>query len=136
MRNQDEVLLEKAYLSISKPVPGPSSEEMDHFDHTEELLGDIDDGSEIADEPPMKPVSVVGSMGGCNSCGEEESENMWGGEEDEEDEMTITNLDSIRDSVTKVASFCAGGGHLETWQQQKLAIAMDNLAEVARRIRR
>ena len=49
--------------------------------------------------------------------------------------MTISSLHSLRESVMKIASFVISGGHLEPWQQQKLAIAMDGLAEVARRLK-
>jgi hypothetical protein len=55
-------------------------------------------------------------------------------DESEEDQMVIENLHSIRESIMKIAASVVAGGHLEPWQQQKLAIAMDNLAEVARRI--
>lgn len=133
MRQKDELLLEKAYLSISKPVPGvPSEEDVPQLDDvSSEVESHIDDGSEVmADLPPEiagEAEPMLGAPGALDSLSNEESE---------EDEMVISNLDSIRESITKIASFCSGGGHLESWQQQKLAVAMDNLAEVARRIRR
>lgn len=133
MRQKDELLLEKAYLSISKPVPGVSSDEeapvlddvgVDVESHIDDGSEDMLDGvSDVVSEDPSPALAAPGAMDSLSS------------EESEEDEMVITNLDSIRESIMKIASFCSGGGHLESWQQQKLAIAMDNLAEVARRIR-
>jgi hypothetical protein len=146
MRNKDEILLEKAYLSISNPVPDvPSEEEVPQLDDVGgEVFDEIEDGNELTSMEPTTPMQSGScgcefgargcKCGNCPDCGQGSSD-AWSSEESEEDEMTITNLDSIRDSITKVASFCSGGGHLESWQQQKLAIAMDNLAEVARRIR-
>ena len=122
MTNKDQFLLEKAYLAISQPVPSvPSDEDTVKLDTpSSDAMDDnfIDDGAEHSAHTDLSS-----------------EEDCWGDEESEEDGMTISNLHSIRDSVMKVSSFCAGGGHLETWQQQKLAIAMDNLAEVARRVR-
>jgi len=69
---------------------------------------------------------MEGDMGGDPRLSEED--------ENEEDEITISNLSSIKESLMKIAMHCGHGYHLEPWQQQKLAIAMDNLAEVARRI--
>lgn len=131
MKTKDELLLEKAYLSVSKAVPGVPSDEEDVMD-SEDIAGDIDDGSEdhmgdMAGMPSKESPLLDPFSSSSSDCCDEESE---------EDEMVITNLDSIRESITKIASFCSCGGHLESWQQQKLAVAMDNLAEVARRIRR
>jgi hypothetical protein len=130
MRQKDELLLEKAYLSISKPVPGvPSEEEIPELnDVGADVESHIDDGS----EDMLDGVSDVVS----GDTMAPDTIDSLSSEESEEDEMVISNLDSIRESITKIASFCSGGGHLESWQQQKLAVAMDNLAEVARRIRR
>ena len=49
--------------------------------------------------------------------------------------MAIDNLSSIRESIIKIACHCGSGGQLESWAQQKLAIAMDNLAGIARSLR-
>ena len=106
---------------MKEPAPGT---DMDMID------------SEVRDvEPEDKdttgiPVSL-GAMGP-----ESEDPRLSVPDEQEEDDMTIDNLHSIKESIMKVAGYVAGGGHLEPWQQQKLAIAMDNLAEVARRLRK
>jgi hypothetical protein len=147
MKNNQFKLLEEAYLSITKKRPDDSTP--------------MSQESEISDDVSTDPNSIVsvGAMEepapGINmnlsDSGSEDNDtsgipvsmspdgqcdgdyNME--QEDEEDQMTLDNLNSIRESVMKVASFCATGGHLEIWAQQKLAIAMDNLAEVARRLR-
>lgn len=146
MLNTDSRLLEEAYLSISKKTPSvPSDKERVTTDPNKVTSAGPMDGpapgvgmdmidSEVSDvEPEDKdttgmPVSL-GTMGG-----EQEDPRLSVQDEDEEDGMSIDNLNSIRESIMKIAVHCASGMHLEPWQQQKLAIAMDNLADVARRI--
>ncbi len=138
-------MLQEAYISISKktatvptdkePVSTEPNEIVSTGPITEPAPGtDMDMiDSEVHDvEPEDKdttgiPVNldIEESPGDSRLSSEDESE---------EDEMTIDNLNSIRESIMKIAAYCASGDHLETWQQQKLAIAMDNLAEVARRL--
>lgn len=140
MVNKDSQLLEEAYLSISKKTASVPSDNETVTTEPNEMVSagpmrepapgvDMDMiNSEVQDvEPEDKdttgmPVSI-GSM---------EDEH---GEECELDSMAIDNLNSIRESIMKVASFCGSGNSLEVWQHQKLAIAMDNLAEIARRLR-
>ena len=57
-------------------------------------------------------------------------------DEDEEDDMTVDNLHSIKESLMKISLAVASGVHLEPWQQFKVAIVMDNLASVARSLSR
>jgi hypothetical protein len=121
MKNNDVELLEKAYLSIKQPVVSvPSDDEAVTVDMQEPA--DMSLGSEEGELHQD-----------VESCGGDQD--FIGQEESEEEDMAIGNLDSIRDSIMKISRFCGSGGHLVVWQQQKLAIAMDNLAEVARRIR-
>lgn len=145
MSHNDSVLLEKAYLSISQKMPSvPSDEEsvstepndvvssspMDEPAPGTDTLMTGPEASDMGDEmgldAGMPSDDLTTSMG---------DERLDAEDENEEDSMAIDNLNSIRESIMKVAKFCAGGGHLEPWQQQKLAIAMDNLAGVARSLR-
>jgi hypothetical protein len=57
-------------------------------------------------------------------------------DEDEEDDMTVDNIHSIKESLMKISLAVAAGVHLEPWQQFKVAIVMDNLASVARSLPR
>ena len=142
MRKNDNELLMEAYLSVGKKTPSASSEDLPSVEPNDVV------SSGPLDEPaPGVDIDMVGASS-ASMGGEGESDttgipvSMSVGEDDrlsvedetEEDNMTISNLHSIKDSIMKVAQACAGGTHLEPWQQQKLAIAMDNLAEVARRI--
>jgi hypothetical protein len=141
MLRNDSKLLQEAYLSITKrKVEVPSDQETVTTDPNEVVsAGPMDEpapGVEMDMVDPEdndttgEPVDLMmgdeeGMMGDPRMSGEDENE---------EDEMSIDNLNSIRESIMKIAACVAGGGHLEPWQQQKLAIAMDNLAEVARRL--
>lgn len=133
MIDKDKFLLEKAYLSISKPVPSVST------DKEEVVLNPYEGESHSDEEAEMEfvaPVDELESEEGCEgdcSCGGEET--MDHEEETEEEDMAISNLNSIRESLMKISTFCYEGGHLHEWQLQKLAICMDNLSEVARRLR-
>lgn len=137
MLNKDTVLLEQAYLAIKKPmVTVPSDErEEDVMDASvDPTINSVEPGvsepvTSISDpavsgvstpEPPAMGADVMEPETGC-SC-----------EEDEAHEMAISNLNSIRESIMKIASHCASGEKLEAWAQQKLAISMDGLAAVAR----
>ena len=143
MKYNETKLLEEAYLSIGKKKELPSDKEPVTTEPNEVVsAGPMDEpapgvnmdmiDSEVQDvEPEDKdttgiPVEMAAAIGGDPRMSEED--------ENEEDTMTIDNLHSIRESIMKVAGYVASGGHLEPWQQQKLAIAMDNLAEVARRL--
>jgi hypothetical protein len=143
MKYNETKLLEEAYLSIAKKKELPSDSEPVTTEPNEVVsAGPMDEpapgvsmdmiNSEVQDvEPEDKdttgiPIEMAAAIGGDPRMSEED--------ENEEDSMTIDNLHSIRESILKVAGYVASGGHLEPWQQQKLAIAMDNLAEVARRL--
>ena len=134
MTNKDQNLLQEAYSTIVKSNlkstednaaveditdTTPLSEPAPNVQVGAAKVVDVEPNSEITDDLTIKPSA--------NSVGLETQE-----AELEEDEMVIDNLNSIRESIMKTASFCASGGHLEPWQQQKLAIAMDNLASIAR----
>ena len=89
--------------------------------------------SVVGTDPTLNTTNIVSSEE--PSVGSQNSDRGSMEDECEEDEMAIDNLNSIRESIMKTAAFCASGGHLEAWQQQKLAIAMDNLASIARSLR-
>jgi len=130
MLNKDTVLLEQAYLAIKKPMVTVPSDEKDEdvmdvsVDPTVETepvtVNPEPSVDPVSPEPPVGVNVVEPSDAGC-SC-----------EEDEAHEMAINNLNSIRESIMKIASHCASGEKLEAWAQQKLAISMDGLAAIAR----
>jgi hypothetical protein len=144
--NKESKLLEEAYLSVSRKQNRiPSDNETVTTDPNEVVsAGPMDEpapgvdmdmvNSEVEDVAPEDkdttgiPVEI-GMAGGMV-----EDPRLSEEDESEEDQMVIENLHSIRESIMKIAASVVAGGHLEPWQQQKLAIAMDNLAEVARRI--
>jgi hypothetical protein len=148
MLKKDSQLLEEAYLSISKKTPSVPSDKETVITEPNEVVsaGPMDEpapgvsmdmiNSEVEDvEPEDKdttgiPVAMTSAeMGdehyGCG-CGSEECDC------EEAHEMALDNLNSIRESIMKIASHCASGSRLEAWAHQKLAIAMDNLAGIAR----
>lgn len=145
MIKKESKLLEEAYLSIQKSqatVPSDdeeipmSPEDLDFEEPSVSVGPDMAEpapgsGIEVGEiDPALNTTNIVdepASLGG-DELGDLDAES-------EEDAMVIDNLNSIRESITKTADYCAGGGHLEPWQQQKLAIAMDNLAHVARSLR-
>ena len=130
MINTDQTLLEEAYSAIGKKIE-PKAEEtsMDITDTSPvtEPAPNVQAGAaEVVDiQPTPELTDTLPDVDGEPSLNNDEAEL-------EEDHMVIDNLNSIRESIMKTASFCASGGHLEPWQQQKLAIAMDNLASIAR----
>jgi hypothetical protein len=134
MKFNDVQLLEEAYLSITKKVPVASDEDKNLDNSEPQMTPEVEvgpmDGPALSE--PEQDMSPACCSGASDSMGDDNSLDM--DQEEEEDQMTISNLNSIRESITKVAMFCASGKHLEIWAQQKLAIAMDNLAEVARRV--
>lgn len=149
MLNHDSRLLEEAYLSIAKKTKSVPSDEESVTTEPNEVVssGPVDEPapgtdmdmihSEVEDTGPEEmdttgaPVSI-GVMGPGEEMGDPR---MSEEDENEEDSMTIDNLHSIRESIMKIAGYVATGGHLEPWQQQSLAIAMDKLACIARSTR-
>jgi len=133
---KDNYLLEKAYLSIAQQVPSvPSDEEeiepeLEQNDNTEidGRIGDEVPGPEepVIDDELHSPAEVGMEEPSLN---DEEHEEM------EEDRMAVDNLNSVRESAMKIANHWSQGSRLSPWQQQKLAIAMELLAEVARALR-
>ncbi len=140
MVNKDTVLLEKAYLAIRKPMVSVPSDEQseDVMDASVDPSLDSMEPTNTIQEPEVgstvepNAMDVVSGMPTQEPVAPMASAPEVGGEEDEEHEMAINNLNSIRESIVKIASHCATGEGLEAWAQQKLAIAMDNLASVAR----
>jgi len=149
MRKNEVQLLEEAYLSVSKKMSTAPVEKDEISTEPNEVVdvGAMEEpapgvsmdmiNSEVEDVTPEDkdttgiPVAMISSSEegtGC-SCGSSDCNC------DEAHEMALGNLDSIRDSIMKIAGYCGSGNTLEPWIQQKLAIAMDNLAEVARRVR-
>ena len=149
MLNNDSQMLEEAYLSISKKTqtPDPTNSEVSTDPNSVVNVGpmdepapgvdvnmaDTDGGPDAFDKDTTGVPVSMDSADPSTACGGGTEVNLE--QEDEEDQMSIENLNSIRESIVKIAACCASGGHLEIWAQQKLAIAMDNLAEVARRLR-
>jgi len=118
---KDTYLLEKAYLSISQPMATVPSDE--------EVLP-------MNGEEGIEPEIETGLEGSSEEIGMHNPEvEMNPHDEAEEDTMSVDNLNSIRESSMKIAQYWATGGHLEPWQQQKLAIVMNSLAEIARSLR-
>ena len=132
MLNKDAYLLEKAYLSISQPVPSvPSDEEV--------MEPEMEHDTPGASVEMMEPEMGCGCEGeGECTCGDDmhnpEAE-LSVEDEHEEDTMAVDNLNSVRESTMKIAQYWEQGGHLEPWQQQKLAIVMSYLADIARALR-
>lgn len=152
MLNKDTNLLQEAYLSVIKkgavnsmnsnpsmrlnketvstsPVkelaPGVDTE--DHYSSEEECTCEETDTTGA-------PISMeVHSNHGSKMEGDTRFSTS---DEDEEDDMTIDNLHSIKESLLKIAMAVSSGVHLEPWQQFKVAIVMDNLASVARSLAR
>ncbi len=144
MRKSDTEILQEAYLSMKKPVPTvPSDEEEVTLDASDEVsVGPMDEPAPGTDttmdsemdmvEPQAEPSVPAAVSMEVTAPGDER---MSTEDEDEEDAMALDNLNSIRESIMKIATHCGSGEHLEPWMQQKLAIAMDNLAGVARALR-
>ena len=139
MKQTDLEKLEEAYIAVSKKSnPSVEPNETVSTGPVDEPAPGVDMDmidSEVEDTEPEEMdttgIPVEMEMGDNDMFGDPRLSEE---DETEEDEMTIDNLNSIRESIMKIASHCAAGDHLEPWQQQKLAIAMDNLAEVARRL--
>jgi hypothetical protein len=144
MLNNDSQMLEEAYLSISKKTqtPDPTNSEVSTDPNSVVNVGPMDEPApgidanmaDIDEAPNAFDKDTTGVPVSLNQDTPEMNE-VDLEQEDQEDQMSIENLNSIRESIVKIAACCASGGHLEIWAQQKLAIAMDNLAEVARRLR-
>lgn len=138
MINKDSYLLEEAYLSIAqpkKPVVPSDEEEVTTEPNEVVSAGPVDEpapGVEVNMVEPQAEPSVSAAVEVSPEMSSMEDERLSVEDESEEDAMAIDNLNSIRESIMKIAGHCGMGGHLEPWQQQKLAIAMDNLAGVAR----
>lgn len=134
--NKTESLLLEAYLSISKPSKvspvEPQEGEEVNVGPMEEPAPGVE--MNVADEDVPEETNSSASDNTEIIASPVEDNRLDLQDENEEDSMAISNLNSIRESIMKIASSCAQGTHLEPWQQQKLAIAMDNLAEVARRL--
>lgn len=131
---KDNFLLERAYMSISKPIPGPEPTEVDDelqpFDDKEPSFGpdDMEPLDVVADTKP-EIGAVVTTMTSSPS-----DDRLEVGDENQEDELAISNVKSIASDIARICDhLCVEGGHLEPWAQQSIAIAMDSIAEVARR---
>lgn len=144
MMTNSSRLLEEAYLSVSKKTANPeptSAKKVGTEPNDTVEVGPMDEpapgvdmnmiDSEVQDVEP-EDKDTTGASLTMTAVSPENDFDLE--QEDEEDQMVIDNLNSIRESIMKIASNCSAGGHLEIWAQQKLAIAMDNLAEVARRL--
>lgn len=133
MLNKDLHLLEEAYLSINKKMPSlPSDEESVTLDANKVVsAGAMEEPAPGVDAEMVEPQETPSTdspvkISVMASPVEQEEECC------EEIDMAIDNLNSIRESIMKIACHCGSGGQLEAWAQQKLAIAMDNLAGIAR----
>lgn len=135
MTKKDAQLLEEAYLSITKKSPSVPSDEQNEISlqpNKQVSVGSMDEPAPGVDVEMVEPEANPSTEAAVEITSAEEDEGHCPCEENEEIDMAIDNLNSIRESIMKIAAHCGSGGHLETWAQQKLAIAMDNLAGVAR----
>ncbi len=152
MTKKDSQLLEEAYLSISKKVPNIKSDDSKEVTTDPNEVVDVGPMDEPApgvdmemiepqnepstDEPVTlsvaAPASEMDGECGCSGGGDGHG---WSEEDEEEHQMALDNLNSIRESIMKIASYCGSGQHMEPWIHQKLAIAMDNLSAIARSLR-
>jgi hypothetical protein len=134
---KDNYLLEKAYLSIAQQVPSVPSDEEEVLEPELEQNDNTQMDGKIGDEVAGPEEAVIDDeLHSHEEVGLGEP-NVAGNEDDEleEDRMAVDNLNSVRESAMKIANHWSQGGHLHPWQQQKLAIAMELLAEVARALR-
>ena len=143
MLKSDITMLSEAYFSIrKKSFEKAPEEEGDVSMQPNDVVsaGPIDEPAPGVDMDMESPSSMAmgdetpDSFKSAMALTPETDPRFSSEDETEEDNMAISNLHSIKESLVKIASACASGAHLEPWQQQKLAIAMDNLAEVARRM--
>lgn len=148
MKLTDLQRLEEAYISIAKKSSGIPTDRESVTTNPNDVVsaGPVSEpapgvsmnmiDSEVTDvEPEDKDTTGIPISMSSDEPSMSEDPRLSEEDENEEDSMAIENLHSIRESIMKIAAHCASGEHLEPWQQQKLAIAMDNLAEIARRIR-
>jgi len=139
MKNKDSILLEKAYISMTQKIPSVPSDEKNDSETVDNVIAkhDLEDtmpsnvGADVSVEATPSEVSEEPSQISLSDLFSKTQENS---NDDSIHDMNIDNLNSIRESIVKIASFCSSGCELEVWQQQNIAIAMDNLNEVARRL--
>ena len=154
MSHKDTSLLQEAYLSVlKKKNVVPSDKEMvttdaNHSVSTSpvrEFAPKHHEEDDYREEFPEEYSSEEGDTTGTPVSMEihdDQGSKMHGdgrfsvNDEDEEDDMTIDNVHSIKESLLKIAMAVSSGVHLEPWQQAKLAIVMDNLASIARSLPR
>jgi hypothetical protein len=148
MPQNDIDLIAEAYISMKKKmVEVPSDEETVTTEPNEIVsAGPVDepapgvdmdmDDEEHDHEHDTTGVPVAMGIVGHPEAGMSGDSRFSVEDENEEDNMTIDNLFSIKESLMKIVMYASSGGHLEPWQSQKVAIAMDNLGEVARRLRK
>ena len=138
MLNKDLHFLEEAYLSINKKMHSlPHDEETVTTEPNDVVsAGAMDGPAPGVDMEMVEPDETPSTSAPVKiSVMASPIENEECCEEDEEIDMAIDNLNSIRESIMKIACHCGCGKPLESWAQQKLAIAMDNLAGIARSLR-
>lgn len=151
MSYKDTSLLQEAYLSVlKKRITVPSDEEkvtpyanssvstspVRELAPSPEIEDDYseDEDSQEEHDTTGTPVSMeIHNHKGSTMHGDGR---FSVNDEDEEDDMTIDNVHAIKESLLKIAIAVTSGIHLEPWQQQKLAIVMDNLASIARSLPR
>jgi hypothetical protein len=149
--------LEEAYLSMVKRPALPSTDtegtvstspvkeiapgvKVSVVDSTEDescdMCGDDTQCECSAEESDTTGQPVTMGVVDHEEHGMEGDSRFSANDEDEEDDMTIDNIHSIKESLMKISLAVAAGVHLEPWQQFKVAIVMDNLASVARSLPR
>ena len=137
LTKKDSELLEEAYLSINKKMQVfPSDRETVTLDANDEVsAGAMEGPAPGVDIEMVEPRQVPSTNSAVKIS--TISLPIEDGEDEccEEIDMAIDNLSSIRESIMKIACHCGSGSQLEAWAQQKLAIAMDNLAGIARSLR-
>ena len=118
-------------MSIAQKLPSvPSDDEVIPVDSDSYNDGEMSEEEDSNDE-----LNVSREMDMERSSYDITPDDMQSYSQEEECcDINVDNLDSVRNSIVCIADFCMRGGQLNSWQQQKIAIAMDNLAEVARRL--
>ena len=161
MLHKDTDLLQEAYLSVLKKstvVPSDREKistnasssvstspikELAPKQDTESAYSEEDDFEEddfeeddFEEEHDTTGIPVSMEVHGGHESSMHGDKRFSVNDEDEEDDMTIDNLHSIKDSLMKIAMAVSAGVHMEPWQQFKIAIVMDNLASIARSLPR
>lgn len=122
MKSNDQKMLEEAYISaLQKGVNVPADSSAEH-----------QPDSHLAPEAPEAPVVMSITAEPAEDAVEDCGCDHYNEEEKEETSMAAANLFSIFTDAKMLHEVIQGGGHLDTWMLQKIAVVADNLASVAK----